>query len=830
MQLRKNGERWREAGEVDAARVPMSAAALVPDEPGAVFGARGGAAPDAAFDAPPEEGAGAGGEAPGDDGGNLEDLGPARQQLAEAADLAEAKENADRLVAPSREALDREELDPNPARARNDFLVIREFAHQVRPDRRPGQRIDFAETLYFHAGIRTDAKTGQATVSFGLCDAVTGFRVLADGFTQAGVLGSADTLIESVEPFYIEPKMPLELTSGDRVDLPLAVVNGTADPLDAVRLSIVSDEQIGARLPEALAVAGDQRVRTIIPIHTGGFVGQTDFTVAARAGGFADSNTRQLRVMPLGFPMEIAFGGMIEPASSVVQTVVIPEDRVEGSIATDIRIMPSPVANMTTAMERLIREPHGCFEQTSSTNYPLVMAQQYFTTHQGVDPNLIARSARTLDKGYQRLVSFECHKRGYEWFGEDPGHEALTAYGLMEFVDMADVMQVDREMIAMTRKWLMDQRDGEGGFKRGRRALHTWIVDKDCSDGYILWSLLSTGTKAATLKKEIDSFREAAGKSDNRYVTALAANVMHEAGDHQGRDMFIDRLCEAQQKDGHIAGATTSIVGSGGQALKIETTALAQLAMLHRPDVAGNVEKAHQWLAEQCEGGRYGSTQSTVLAIKAVVAYNESRAAPAAPGRVVLLVDGEQVGQPVAFDADAKDAFEMPRISDYLTPGEHTIELRMEDGSRMPYAISVTFNRTRPDSAEACKLRLGASLNDTTLTEGNITEARVSVHNITDQTVPTPVAIIGIPGGLEVRHDQLKELREAGTIAAYEVIGREVVLYWRELKAGQKVELPLSLVAAVPGAFTAPASRAYLYYTDEHKQWIEPLSATIKPR
>ena len=32
--------------------------------------------------------------------------------------------------------------------------------------------------------------------------------------------------------------------------------------------------------------------------------------------------------------------------------------------------------------------------------------------------------------------------------------------------------------------------------------------------------------------------------------------------------------------------------------------------------------------------------------------------------------------------------------------------------------------------------------------------------------LPTPVAIIGIPGGLEVRHDQLKELVKAGTIAA----------------------------------------------------------------
>ena len=89
--------------------------------------------------------------------------------------------------------------------------------------------------------------------------------------------------------------------------------------------------------------------------------------------------------------------------------------------------------------------------------------------------------------------------------------------------------------------------------------------------------------------------------------------------------------------------------------------------------------------------------------------------------------------------------------------------------------------------------------------------------------------MIGIPGGLEVRHDQLKELVGEGKISAYEVIGREVVLYWRVLDGEQRVEFPLSLIAAVPGRYTAPASRAYLYYTDEHKHWTPGLEATIVP-
>ena len=43
---------------------------------------------------------------------------------------------------------------------------------------------------------------------------------------------------------------------------------------------------------------------------------------------------------------------------------------------------------------------------------------------------------KKLEEGYKHLLTFEAKKGGYEWFGSDPGHEALTAYGLMQFSEM----------------------------------------------------------------------------------------------------------------------------------------------------------------------------------------------------------------------------------------------------------------------------------------------------------------------------------------------------------------------------------------------------------
>jgi hypothetical protein len=56
-----------------------------------------------------------------------------------------------------------------------------------------------------------------------------------------------------------------------------------------------------------------------------------------------------------------------------------------------------------------------------------------------------------------------------------------------------------------------------------------------------------------------------------------------------------------------------------------------------------------------------------------------------------------------------------------------------------------------------------------------------------------------------------------------------VILYFRSLPPHAVKDVALELLATVPGSFTAPASRAYLYYTAEHKTWAQPSTIAIAP-
>lgn len=700
-------------------------------------------------------------------------------------------------------------------------VVVREYAHKA-AGAFTGARSDFAETLYWNALVQTDAK-GEARVSFDLCDSITSFEARVDAVSQEGALGEGVHLIEARRPFYLEPKLPLEVTAGDQLVIPVAAVNGTSQAVE-VSLSVMVEGPLStAGVLPALSLPAEGRARALVSLGVSAGMGAGKLSLLASAGPLRDDVTRAVEVVPRGFPQVQAHSGRLE--GQVSHTVSLPASTQPGSLVIEALLYPSPAASLEKAVAALLREPCGCFEQTSSTAYPNAMALQYLTSHSGADPALIKRSKELLEQGYRRLLSFECPAKGYEWFGGDPGHEALSAYGLLEFTEMAAVAEVDLGMIERTRAWLLSRRDGEGGFKRNARALDTFGgAPAAITDAYITWALAQT--KQPGLAAEIARTKESAASSRDPYLLALAANILLEVQDPAAGEVC-RRLAESQRPDGSLSGTSTSITGSTGLNLTIETTALSILAFLRAPSLVEAAERAMRWLLERCKGGSFGATQATILALKAIIAYDAQRSAARAAGVVRLLLNGEVAGE-TSFTADQQGALALVRPH-HAAPGQAlTLSLVMEGGYAMPYSLRASYFVEVPEGAEGCPVVLSVALAKDEVPEGETVDLALTLSNTSEAGQAMTVAIVGLPGGLEARADQLRELVKEGKIDFFELRGREIILYYRGMAPREEKRLVLSLLAAVPGRYTGPASRAYLYYSDDQKCWVAPLSASIQ--
>ncbi|WP_442511382.1 MG2 domain-containing protein [Novipirellula sp. SH528] len=722
---------------------------------------------------------------------------------------------------------------------------VRQYAHRhVVGD--PEIREDFAETLYWQPLLVTDSE-GRASIRFDLSDSVTTFRVAVDAHANSGRIGSFAGAVTSRLPFQMEPKMPLEVTTGDRIDLPVAVINATNADMN-VGMSIETDSALQplGETSRTLSLAAGERRRELMSINVLAGSAEQDAKVEIRGSteSLQDSIRRTLHIAPAGYPVNVSIAGRLSDQAAV--PLSIPADFVDGSLAVAVRAYPSPVADVMSGIDSILREPHGCFEQTSATNYPNTMALLYMQKSESANPEFAQRAMGMLERGYGKLTSFECEKRGYEWFGNDPGHEALSAFGLMQFNDMTKVMDVSEEMITRTRVWLMSRRDGKGGFKRNPRHLHVWSVKQQIVNAYVLWALSEADVAAGQarrtaneLKAELDQLARVAEASNDPYLISLsAATLMNVNRNKEGRKL-LDRLTQLQQEDGHLEGATT-VVSSGGLSKKMETTALAVLAWSKAAKYESNADGAAKWIrANRTGNGGFGSTQATVLALKALITHSNQQDVSAAGAVLSVLLDGKVIGQTqIPQDIRSGSAVEIAGLGQSIAAKlseSDSVELTLQaDGVKnLSYTVDVSYHATTPESDDACPVKVTTKLagqfdKDGNVAAGDSLTVKASLVNTTNEGQPMTVAIVGLPGGLEPQIERLDELKKAGRFDYYELNGREVIFYWRTVEPDSVKEIEFGVTAAIPGKYTGPASRAYLYYTAEQKQWTEPMVVEIR--
>lgn len=737
---------------------------------------------------------------------------------------------------------------PKPA----DPFVVREYAHK-REFGPPGVRHDFTETLFWHPALVT--KDGKINVGFELSDANTRFQVIALGHSLDGRLGATTFEFASRLPVSIDPKVPIEVTGSDTVVIPVAVANDKDEPASVnievmhKNLTFIGD-QINTKAENVLLDVGARaRKRALLSFTPAVKQGEASVRVSGDFGPLGrDMVERRFKIVPEGFPAVFAQSGLLEKTAS--HDFQLPDTWVPGTLRCQVQVYPSTLAELQKGLESLLREPCGCFEQSSSSNYPNVLILNYLKEADLSNPEIEKRARQLMTSGYSKLTSFECldprdsKRQGYEWFGQTaPPHEALTAYGLLQFKDMAKVHPVDEEMMLRTQKYLLGQRDGKGGFKRNPRSLDSFgRAPEHVTNAYIVWGLTESGTEA-DLSVELKALFDKAKDSSDPYFLALVGISHLNVNKTKEAVELFKKLVGLQRDDGHLEGATTSITGSGGRDLMIETTALATLGWLkaNRPDeFALATDKAAKWLGQQRGGyGGFGSTQSTILALKALIAHTREHKKTPEPGSLQLFVNDNNNSAAIkSFGAGLQEPITLAvPEEDLFKPGLNRVRVQMTGNNQFPYTLSITYQTLKPVNPEGCPVHMSTYLNKTDAKEGESVRLTAKVENKSGKGQGMAVAVIGLPGGLALPEDfgQLKELSalrengaKPGLISAWELRGRELVLYWRDLAPDAKLEVNLDLVCRLPGAYRGPAPRSYLYYDADKKFWSEPLAITIR--
>jgi alpha-2-macroglobulin-like protein len=676
----------------------------------------------------------------------------------------------------------------------------------------PRIREMFPETLLWKPEIITD-DDGTATLPLELADSITTWRLSASAVAGDGKLGAMQMPVKVFQDFFVDLNLPVALTRGDEVGVPVVVYNYLDKP-QTVTLTLADDREHWFRRLDG----AEQRL---------------------------DLKPNEVRSVRYRLKVEKVVNGTLEKPVDI--SLVLPEGHIPGSAKAFVKIYPSSFSQLVEGLDGIFRMPSGCFEQTSSSTYPNVLALDYLKRTGRSAPAVRAKAEGFIHYGYQRLLGFEIPGGGFDWFGNPPANRALTAYGLMEFTDMAKVHDVDPVMIERTRRWLLSQRRPDGSWNPEEHKMHEDAVGGQTPDdarlaetAYIGWAVFSDPAASSQASPTLAYLKQRTPETiKDPHTLALVCNALLAADEHNADVVpYLDRLEAVKHfsPDGKFAwweqapGVRTTFYGAG-RGGSVETTALAALALIRSGRNPDTVRKALTWLTAQKDAsGTWYSTQATVLALKALLAGTGKALDGDHERNIEVRLDGLVV-ETIKIPADQSDVLKQVDLSPYLKPGKQVLTLSETSGAGIGFQSSFRFNE--PEAAPAAgngPLSIDLTYDRTQLSVGEQVLATATVVNKA-AAAPMVMVELPVPAGFVPSVDDFAALvKPGGKTAKYQIGPRSVLLYLTGLEAKESLTVKYHLRATMPVKAAVVGARVYEYYDPDKQGSSLRTRFTVAPR
>jgi A-macroglobulin TED domain/Alpha-2-macroglobulin family/Carboxypeptidase regulatory-like domain/MG2 domain/A-macroglobulin receptor binding domain/Alpha-2-macroglobulin bait region domain len=728
-----------------------------------------------------------------------------------------------------------------PAQGRGFAVALKTVSQEVAA---PHVRSYFPEALYINPEIITDAQ-GNANISIPVADSITTWRMAMLASTASGALGTATSSLKVFQDFFVDLDLPVTLTQGDQVSLPIAIYNYSGKS-GQVSLKLKREDwfSLDHDTPDKSVAAEAGRVGRSQFTLTAAHIGKFKLTLSAHMDGAVsrdDIVVREIEVIPNGREQDMVFNGRLE--GSAAHDLHFPDNAIADASSILVRLYPGPLSQLIEGMDSILSMPGGCFEQTSSSTYPNVLALDYMKHTKKLTPETHAKAEGYISNGYQRLLTFEVPGGGFSWFGQAPANKILTAYGLMEFNDMARVSDVDPKLIERTRDWLVSLQQADGSWKPDASFINEGATDRYNSNvlritAYIAWSLVDTGMHDAAIDKARDFIDAHLSSAPDPYTLAVIANFATEYGrDRDFTRRSMQALLDARTEKGDQVfwSAEETGVYSTGASAAIETTGLATQALLKWGQASETARKALNFIAQKKQAsGAWGTTQATIMALRALLLATQLSASDV-HGSVHVMLDGREV-KTLNLTANNNDLLHQFVFKGIDAHHPSSVRLRFEGAGSLAYQVVGRSFIPWDEKPAAEPLSINIAYDRTRLSQNDIATETVAIRNNLSKTANMIMVDLGIPPGFDLLSEDLQSLQEkgaganAGRLEKFSLTATQAILYFNGLAPHQEVTLKVRLRAKYPIRAHTLQSRLYEYYDPDVSSTARPVKLEVDGR
>ncbi|WP_223605642.1 TonB-dependent receptor plug domain-containing protein [Chryseobacterium sp. OSA05B] len=690
------------------------------------------------------------------------------------------------------------------------YSYSRNFQYPVYQSTNTSYRFDYRETIYWNPVLETDKK-GKAKVEFYNSDANTAFRIMTEGISGKGLIGRDETVYSAQSLISIDAKIPQYLTRTDQMMIPVVIKNNSAETRKMVMDVIV---------PNRVKLIKFDSIITLKPLESGRLfvMMQADDVVSSniqfsiQSGDFREAAIFPFNVEEKGFPHHYSI-----ISNTFENRVTQIPAYINGSFSSSYYVYENTALQLFDDMERLKREPHGCFEQLSSTVYPNIFILDYLKSVKKITPQTESFVIRNMKKGYQKMLSYKNRDGGFGYFNASESDVSVSAFALLEFRDLKKYVDIDPKLIQNLTSFILSKNQNGNFEVRKSYEMRSPFSDYAWSRNmYVIYALAKIGLKNQIEEPYKNALNKALATKDS-YQLSLMANASAYLGktkDYQELMTILNRQYETKNEKTTVTFTGSSGISANAETLSLYIMALQKDTAIHQLKIAEAADKLINY------NGYYGfgSTQATTLALEALsdfFAKNEKLYGTEKPKIKINKVE-------VAPNMSLSSAYRN---------GQNEIDVEYGGNVQkgLPYKLDYQYYTLQAPESKDIPVTLETRLKSEAAKIGETKRMTVTVKNKINGPLPMVTAKIGIPAGLTLQNALLKDLIDKKQVSYYEIFDNYLVLYWEHFDTEETKVIYLDLKVEFAGEYTGKASNVYLYYMPEAKYWNEGIRARIEP-
>lgn len=669
-----------------------------------------------------------------------------------------------------------------------------------------------------HVGPFALAKGQRAVHKLKISNYIGSVRVMAVFSAPAangqGAYGSAEKTCPVRKPLMVLPTLPRVLGPGETLKLPVNVFAMEAKVKSATvsvreKSGLVS---IGGAGQNTLNFAQPGEKMAYFDLKVGQKTGAAKFVVSAEGAGETASAEIEILVRNPNPVVNYVWEGTVEPGQEWKAGF---DPALYSDIASaTIEVSPLPSFNLSRHLSYLIRYPHGCVEQTTSTAFPQLyvgmIAPLSDKQRQDVDKYVTAAITKICD----RQVSgggFAYWPGGYvsDWSSTYAGHFLLEAKNKGYAVPEGTLERWLSAQASDARRWNPNSNNG--------------YYDSDLTQAYRLYTLALAGKPDLSgmnrLREKKDLYLQTAGMLANAYSAAGKPEATRDILNSRWRDDWSYMYC------GPTYGSLVR-----DRALLLETYVAAN-DMNRAQNMVSNLTTE---LGR--ENGWYWNTQTLATSLRALSKYVQKSFGGNGPAFAYRLGEGSfQNGdnsKPIALVNFTENAWSNRNIA-VKNNGSGKLYARLAlgaqpfKGDQQPVnsnlAISVRYLDAQNRPLDPARLQQGTDF-----------VAEVTIKRQSSFTFPfEELALTQIfPSGWEIMNDRMSNVPTNGSSPAdYQDIRDDRVMTYFDLpndKNDTQRTYRLQLNAAYAGRYYLPMTNCEGMYDNRLRtantgMWVEVL-------